>query len=430
MRAVVPESIIAGVALAAVVCCTTAAVQAHAPLPRALAIAPGGGVAVRMPGFGWLVGDGEAFAYACDALLGVSPLEEHAPMAYRSDGALLVGTAHGVRWLDATGCPSSTVALDGTPIVALAVRGQRVVALGQAADSPPFVHVSDDDGETFQLGAELALEPLTSLVLDASDADTVYVSRATAIDVSIDAGVTFRSVEQTRALTLLHADAEAQRFWASARVPNANVGVVILRADAIEGPWSEVLTVNFFGGLAVDPEDPDRVFVGDEARGVFRTTDGGATFEETAPEINSAALDYAAGALWSCTPGSPHATALVRSEEHGAAFQPIIAFSDVAQLVQCPDVDVEQTCGAAWLEWQRDVLAAPLPPSLADAGAPDASIQDAALEPAPDAATPGASSGSSSCSAIRPTAPSSDAFWFLLALSWLARRARRRQSAP
>lgn len=413
---------VASAALAAALWCGAAGdAHAHAPLPRGLAIAPGGGVAVRMPGFGWLVGKGDAFSYACDALLGVSPLEERAPMAYRADGALLVGTAHGVRWLDASGCPSTTVALEGTPIVALAVHpsdGQRVVAIGQPQDSAPVLHVSDDGGERWRTGAELAAEPISALVLDASDEQRVYVGRGAVIDASSDGGATFEATPQPRVLTLLYADAKAQRFWAMARVPNAGVGVVLLRAEAIAGPWIEALTVNFFGGLAVDPADPDRVFVGDEARGVFRSTDGGATFEETAPEINSAALGYSEGALWSCTPGLPDDSALVRSDEDGAAFQPVMAFGEVEQLVECPSVDVEQVCRAAWIEWQRDVLAVS-PPLLADAGEPDASSPDAGPEDAAVASAPASSSG---CHASEGPSRSSAGWWALLAFGWLARR--------
>ena len=389
-----------------------------------------------MPGFGWLIGDGGSFAYACDALLGVSPLEERAPMAYRADGALLVGTAHGVRRLDASGCPSSAVALAEAPIVALAVHpvdAQRVIAVGQAEGAAARVHVSDDGGESFRAGAELGLAPVTALVLDASDSRSLYLSRTasvtvTSIDVSDDGGASFRTIEAPRALTLLHADARARRFWALARVANAAVGAVILRADEIEGPWREVLNVNFFGGLAVDPDDPDRIFIGDEARGVFRSTDGGATFEEVSPEINSAALGYAEGALWSCTPGSAHATALVRSEEQGAAFQPMMAFTDVEALVACAGADVEGTCRAAWIEWQRDVLEAPRPSSqmtAPDASTSDAAAHDAALAPEVTAATP---HGEHGCSAARSPGSGSAACSLMLAVIWLTRR--RRAVAP
>src|SRR3954469_24779344 len=92
-------------ALVVALCCTAGVARAHAPLPRGLAVAPNdsGAIAVRMPGFGWLLRNtasrnaASSFEYACDALLGVSPIEEHVPMAYRHDGALLVGTGRGIR---------------------------------------------------------------------------------------------------------------------------------------------------------------------------------------------------------------------------------------------------------------------------------------------------------------------------------------------
>ena len=81
--------------------------------------------------------------------------------------------------------------------------------------------------------------------------------------------------------------------------------MIILRATRPEGPWQELLTVNFFGGFAVDPDDADVIWVGDEARGVFRSSDGGDSFDETQPDVASSCLAYGAGALWACTPGLP-----------------------------------------------------------------------------------------------------------------------------
>src|SRR5690242_12626894 len=92
--------------------CVASVAQAHAPLPRGLAVSDSGAIAIRMPGFGWLLsnpgsfGSGPGFAYACDALYSVSPFEEHAPMAYRGDGALLIGSEHGLRVVTPEGCPA------------------------------------------------------------------------------------------------------------------------------------------------------------------------------------------------------------------------------------------------------------------------------------------------------------------------------------
>jgi photosystem II stability/assembly factor-like uncharacterized protein len=434
-------------ALAAVVCCGSAGIaHAHAPLPRKVAVAPdaSGAVAVRMPGFGWLLRDKPdgAFAYACDALLGVSPLEEHAPMAYRSDGTLLVGTARGVRFVGGDRCPSAAVALDGQSIAALAVHASqsgRAYAITTNADQPAMLQRSDDGGETWQQGAELAALPVGALALDPSDPQTLYVSQPidtehSQIAVSQDGGETFETFVQDRALTLLYAQASPPRLWAMARIPNQGVGVSVLRAAGPEGPWSEVLTINFFGGFAVDPNDADVIWVGDEARGVFRSSDGGDSFKETQPDVSSADLAYGAGALWSCTPGLPERPALARSPDALAVFEPIMAFRDVTQLVDCaPDTDVAQICLPAWIEWQRDVLG--VTPSLPDAGVtePDAgnTEPDASAMGEPDAAIEATDAGpppddDTGCSVRTPRRNASPA-WLLLASVFIALRGLRRR---
>jgi hypothetical protein len=429
-------------ALAVVVCSGSAGIaHAHAPLPRKVAVAPdaSGAVAVRMPGFGWLLRgepDG-AFAYACDALLGVSPLEEHAPMAYRSDGTLLVGTARGVRFVGSDRCPLATLALDGQSIAALAVHASqtgRAYAIVANTDQPPTLQRSDDGGETWRQAGELAALPIGALALDPSDPQALYVSQPidtahAQLAVSQDGGETFETFVQERALTLLHAQASPRRLWAMARIPNQGVGVSILRAAGPEGPWSEVLTINFFGGFAVDPNDADLIWIGDEARGVFRSSDGGDSWQETQPDVSSADLAYGLGALWSCTPGLPERTALARSPDALAAFEPIMAFRDVTQLVDCaPSIDVAQICLPAWIEWQRDVLG--ITPSLPDAGnaEPDASTTepDAGTTDEPDAAIEAPPDDDAGCS-VRALQPDASPVWLLLAGVFIALRGLRRR---
>lgn len=430
-------------ALVAALSCLASVAFAHAPLPRGLAVAPNGSgaIAVRMPGFGWLLRDpasfeGEAvFGYACDALLGVSPAEERAPMAYRSDGTLLVGTAHGLRLLAQDGCPESEIPLSGQSVTALAIHStqvERAYAITEATDVPPTVQRSDDGGQSWTMAAQLAPHLVTALVLDEANPQMLYVSQkiangSSSVAKSSDGGASFTTFEPGRELTLVHAQAAPRRLWAMARVPNTPAGVAILRAEQAEGPWDEVLIVNFFGGLAIDPNDADVIWVGDEARGVFRSDDGGDSFEETQPSIASACLAYGAGALWSCTPGTPEHTALVRSSDALEAFEPIMAFADVTQLVDCaPSIDVAQVCAPAWIEWQRDVIG--VTPSLPDAGSAEL---DASTMGEPDAAIEARDVGpprdpDSGCTVSAPQRNASPA-WLLLAGVAIALRGLRRR---
>jgi len=381
-----------GAVLAATLSCVASTGQAHAPLARQLAISPlgRGELVVRMPGFGFLVRgpqtlEGQsALGYACDALLGVSPQAIHTPMAYGADGDLLIGTENGLVTLSPGGCPGGNKALAGLSVLAVAVHSQHpdhMYAITAQLDAPPKLHHSQEAGSSWTMASQLPAYPVTALVLDPSDPLQLYVSQttpahSTSIGISSDAGESFQIIEVDRELTLL--GAQAQRLWAMARVPDAPVGVVILRASQAEGPWQELLTVNFFGGFAIDPSDANLIWVGDEARGVFRSSDGGDSFEETQPSIAAASLSYGAQRLWATTPGLPEQTALLASQDAVEAFDPVLALRDVDRLVDCsPELDVAQVCAPAWIEWQRDVLGRDLP---SDAGV-DASTQDAATEP-------------------------------------------------
>ena len=220
-------------------------------MPRALAVAPGAAdaarIAVRMPGFGWLLGApgtsaaAPAFAYACDALIGVSPLEEQAPMAYRSDGTLIAARERHPLLVSGR-LPDHSDAAErrhdqrarGDPGE---VRPIACTRSARAQESLTIVQRSDDGGEHWTQGATLERLPVSALVLGSHDPDAVYVSQdgssaGGSIAVSSDGGATFKTVAQERALTLVYVQDEPARFWATARVAGKGVGVDILRASA------------------------------------------------------------------------------------------------------------------------------------------------------------------------------------------------------
>jgi len=94
-----------------------------------------------------------------------------------------------------------------------------------------------------------------------------------------------------------------------------------------EVEWSLVGT--HAASLAVDPHDPDAVYVGRHAGGIVRTSDGGRTWEETGelPErdVFSVAVSAADRALYVGTEPSR----LFRSRDGGNSFDELTALQDI-----------------------------------------------------------------------------------------------------
>lgn len=152
------------------------------------------------------------------------------------DGALLLGL-HGALWRSD----------DGSDWEPLGLEGQDAMALGVAVDGAPFLvggHEvlarSIDGGETFEmLSPDLPSLDIHAMGQAPSDPSIVYAY-------VVGAGI-YRSTD-------------AGDTW----TPAAPVG------KQLPGDLA---------GLAVDPENRDTVLVGSGSRGVFRSADGGATFE-------------------------------------------------------------------------------------------------------------------------------------------------------
>jgi hypothetical protein len=152
------------------------------------------------------------------------------------------------------------------------------------------------------------------------------------------------------------------------------------------GPWSPVLDVRFFGGFA--RETDGALWFGDEAGGVYRSTDGGGSFIDVSPATAVSCLDFAQGTLFGCTPGLAEQNTLVTWSDVRQTFDGVVALSNVTRLVECnPDADVANQCAAAWVEWRRDILM--LPQTLPDAGRPPTGTGGfPGIPPRPDAGAP------------------------------------------
>jgi hypothetical protein len=348
------------------------------------------------------------FAYACDALLGVKPSGQVPALVYVDDGTLLLGGVDGMRILGADGCPRNELEgeLASTPITALALRtGADETVYAVATGSSAGLWQSRDRGRHWTLRAQLAdSELITAMLLSPHAPTRIYLSArdgtGAAILASDDGGASFVRHAQDLALVLLSADGRAPYpLWAMARdaATVGNRGIAILRATRPEGPWRQMLRVDYFGGFAIDAQGT--IWVGDEISGIHRSDDGGDSFQNLAQDADVACLAAAGEALWACTPGTIEEPALQRISA-GQERSAVLALTAVDRLVSCPDLDVAKSCAAAWSEWQRDVLqqlpAAPEAGAalVADAGSPQAASDASPQELVPDAyATPAPASG-------------------------------------
>lgn len=429
--------------------------HAHAPLPQRVAVtSDGGAIALSLPGFGLVfrAREGQPFAYACDALLGIAPSDRAPALSFLRDGSLLMGSPSGVRIVSAEGCPGA--AIDG-PLASAAIvtmsKGAADTVYAVASGGASGLWRSSDGGQHWQLRAAVAdSENATALAVSARSPEQLYISlRAGAgatLLASNDGGASFTAHAQTLPLTLLSADGPAPYpLWAVTRdaLTMGNRGLAVMRAQRPEGPWQEAQRVNYFGGLTIDAQGV--IWIGDEIGGLQRSDDGGAHFQNLEADADIACLTAANGTLWACTPGTNAEPALQRIA-NGQPRSAVVTLDAVDQLVSCRDQDVSQRCAAAWSEWQRDVLQRPLATDAAapvpvDAGTPDAATSGAEPDAqaggaAPDAHVPGLDasaqvavrSAAASCAvrAGRPTDSGSTLAPFLgLALALRAGRKRR-----
>jgi len=86
----------------------------------------------------------------------------------------------------------------------------------------------------------------------------------------------------------------------------AATGTSVARLDETRGGWTVELALEDSGAqcLALDPVDPDKVYVGLNGGGVRKTTDGGRTWGESGLEgeqVFSIAISRADGAVYAGT---------------------------------------------------------------------------------------------------------------------------------
>ena len=413
--------------------CLVPSARAHMPLARSVSIAPDGRhVALRLPGFGMVLGGGAGgYRYACDALLQISrsgrPGEPDIGFAHRADGALWLGTQSGLRLVEPSGCPAPDFdsELADVPVAAVATDAGGDKLYLATAEVQPRVLMSEDGGSHFTQLAELPEGAVRQLLLDERQTRLLLVHAA---PTSSAPGPTrlFLLDTQGGAVGSMPLQAEgllhARDDLLLARVRNpATRRITVVGAPQAGGALEAVTEVQFFGGFAFSPDGV--FFVGDEGGGVQRAAEATLHFAAYAPQA-VACLAYRQG-LWACTPGLPDQPALVKYVEtpDGPRAEPRLALSQVDQRVQCGEPEAADPCGPAWLEWQWDVLSlATDPQSVPDAGprfsAAGHHASDGSAAPAAD----GPAARGAGCQLAPPAshAPAAPALWLLWV--WLRRR--------
>jgi photosystem II stability/assembly factor-like uncharacterized protein len=413
-------------------CLVTARASAHVPLPRAIAVSvDSAGIALALPGFGVLLRTGAepSFAYACDAMLGVPPSDAPPMLQYFADGSWLMGSRGGLHTFDANGCEVAPahVTLGRSPISAIAIHSQSQAAYAVAAGYSDGIWRSDDRGAHWQrTGAIAAADQVTALLVDPADAARLYVSTDAELAVTHDSGASLQTFPQERPVRLLAVQASG-RLWAVARALDnrGNRGFDVLRAEGPDQPWQNQLRVNYFGGLAIT--DNGAIWVGDEGGGVYRSTDQGESFALVESPRSVSCLASAGDRVWACTPALPTSPTLSLFELGANAFVPSITLAEVETRATCAEQSAD-TCQAAWVEWQRDVLGRPaasieLP---LEAGQPsDTPTEDAGVSTV-DAPPPAAASPTpAGCTVTQNPHEGSAAAWWLIPLLGLAIKRRR-----
>jgi photosystem II stability/assembly factor-like uncharacterized protein len=110
----------------------------------------------------------------------------------------------------------------------------------------------------------------------------------------------------------------------------ATTGDAVVRVLQDGDGWSSERLVNGIGAMsvAVDPRDPQRIFAGSTERGLWRSTDGGASFEDAGlPEdgVFSVAVGPIDGAVYAgCEPSM-----LFRSRDGGMNWEELSALREI-----------------------------------------------------------------------------------------------------
>lgn len=194
----------------------------------------------------------------------------------------------------------------------------------------PFVYRSSDGGSTwamlpFSFVSVETEKNLRLLAVDPNDPDTVYMRVVKTADAdserlvrSRDAGETWETILNVPELTSLLIDPRG-RIWVGGRNP---------------GTPEVVLD----GGIGLDGGAP--MF---GRHGLWRSDDGGESFELVRGDLSIGCLAWRDGELWACGANFRDGFALGRSSNGGESFEPVLRYQEMSGPITCAEGDSTPT---------------------------------------------------------------------------------------
>jgi MYXO-CTERM domain-containing protein len=373
---------------------------------------------------------------------------------WTASGGLLANAGAGLGavdfWVDRT-VPDRLLAVDVACCAGGDQRAYRVIE-------------SRDGGATFDR-ILLAADPgatITGLESARSSPDTIYVTLGgAAVDGgppppelarSVDGGATWRTIDLTAALgpgtvRLVAVDAadpdQVFLAWSNADgealVATADGGMTARKVLIPAGVMKAFLRLADGTVLVAAQDDSE----GRALARLYRSRDGGATFEALAKPPHVRALSERAGTLYAATDNFSEGYAIGASTDQGDTWHPFLAYEDVHGVLPCVKAACQETCAreVELTVWPAEVCSADAPegPGLGGAGAGAAGAPGGrggsgnvgGRTGAAGAAGPPPAGGSSGgCRAspeatVAPLAPALLLVVLVLALAWARRRRHR-----
>lgn len=308
---------------------------------------------------------------------------EYVNLLYRSDD-------HGTSW-EPTGDPIEPILFERVRVapsdptrVYLSGSYPRTI---EQPERRPFVHRSDDEGETwtsFAFPFRDGDRNVFLLAIDPNDPDVVYArvsheAERTELDErlvrSTDAGETWEDLFELPDLRALAFSDDGRTIWIGGR--GGDTGTVV-DAGFLDG-----------GGVTIG-----------DGRGLWKSVDGG-PFELVRDDMSIGCLYVRDSVLWACAWSFTDGFAVGFSDDEGQTFTPFFDFLEMSGPVEC-EGEVPTTCSRQDLDIDRDLNLS------CDGG------------PCPDGGT-GSGSGGCGCDLTSP--PSAGSIWpFLFVVLVLSRR--------